>query len=38
VFGIISAELFEVLPPSLCTAAARSLRARRLRECTIRAV
>jgi hypothetical protein len=38
VFGIISAKLFEVLSLSLCTAAARSLRARRLRGCTIRAV
>jgi len=38
VFGIISAKLFEMLPLSLCAAAARSLRARRLRGCTIRAV
>jgi hypothetical protein len=38
VLSIISAELFEVLSPPLGAATARSLRARRLSECTIRTV
>ena len=35
VFGIVSAELFEVLPASLCAAAARFLRAWRQPDCTV---